>query len=153
MNIQKELQEVSKKLKEIRGVNSEELSNLLKIETELARRESTIRKMKMLILSAPITKTDIKSISRHYKLLMSILFVFSQKNEEMIKRTSDTRKILDAFSKTTKSYQISEENQYQNDVLKLINDYSRVWYAEREQTFPLLRTADLITKQIAERSR
>ena len=97
MNIQKELQEVSKKLKEIRGVNSEELSNLLKIETELARRESTIRKMKMLILSAPITKTDIKSISRHYKLLMSILFVFSQKNEEMIKRTSDTRKILDAF--------------------------------------------------------
>ena len=152
MNIQKELQEVSKKLKEIRGVNSEELSNLLKIETELARRESTIRKMKMLILSAPITETDIKSISQHYKLLISVFIGISQKNEEMIKRTSDTRLILEEFSKKTKSYQISEKKQYQKDVLKMINDYSRVWYAEREQTFPLLRTADLITKQIAERS-
>ncbi len=138
MNIQKELLDVSVALNKTAAVSAEKLMTALKVESEMTKRESAVRKMKMLIKSAPITSTNVKAISHHYKVVMMVLEGFSKKNEEELKKPTKTKPVLESFVKKFKSYQISSEKQYQQDIMSLVGEFSKAWYAEREKDLPLL---------------
>lgn len=143
-NIQKELLIVSETLNGTAAISAEKLMSALKVESEMTKRESAVRKMKMLIKSAPITSTDIKAISQHYKVVMLVLEGFSKKNEEELKKPTETKPVLDAFVKKFKSYQISSEKQYQQDIMSLVGEFSKSFYAEREKALPILAAANKI---------
>lgn len=133
-----ELNSVADKLTSVGGLSGDRLMNCLKLESEISKRLSASRKIKILVKAAPVSaSTPLEEVAAHAKVFRQVLTGLAKKNEAELKKPTACKKALSAFKQKLESFEAKADGQYQKDVMLAARDFSIVWFEERELICPL----------------
>jgi hypothetical protein len=133
-----ELNSVADQLTNVDGLSGDRLMNCLKLESEISKRLSASRKIKILVKAAPVSvSTPLEEVAAHAKLFRKVLTALAKKNEAEQKKPTACKKALDEFLKKIQDFNAKTDGQYQEDVMIAARDFSIAWFEERDKICPL----------------